>query len=55
MTPPILTAQQAFEICAAHEIENLLANEEEHALLEENNPDLLAAYKAPLALAKEAL
>lgn len=40
-----LTQEQARIIVDAHEIDRLLADEEETDLLEENNPELLTAYE----------
>ena len=40
----MLTKEQAMLICDAHEIFQLLDNEEEVELLEDNNPELLQAY-----------
>lgn len=42
----MITAKQAALLCQAHEVNELLENEEELELLEANNPELLAAYKA---------
>lgn len=42
----MITKEQASLICEAHEIFQLLDNEEEIELLEENNPELLEAYFA---------
>jgi hypothetical protein len=39
-----LTQEQARLIMEAHDIEQMLDNEEEADLLEQNNPDLLHAY-----------
>lgn len=39
-----ITKQQAQALIEAHEIDQLVANEEEFELLKENNPDLLDAY-----------
>ena len=47
----MLTAQQAQLICDAHEVDSLLENEEEVELLEDNNPELLEAYRALSRLA----
>lgn len=52
MARPLFTPEQALEICEAHEIEQLMDNEEERELLLQNNPSLLAAYQALLALAR---
>lgn len=41
-----MNAEQARLICEAHEIFELMENEEEIELLEANNPELLAAYRA---------
>lgn len=40
------TRADAQLICEAHDIDNLLNDEEECDLLEENNPALLSAYQA---------
>ena len=42
----MLTKEQAQMLCDAHEVDSLLENEEEIELLEDNNPELLAAYRA---------
>lgn len=42
----MFTREQARLICEAHEIGETLDNEEEMECLEENNPDLMAAYQA---------
>lgn len=44
-------AGQAMQLAEAHEVEQLLSNEEEVELLEEHNPELLEAYRALWALA----
>ena len=41
-----LTQKQAQMLCEAHEVYALLENEEEIALLDANNPELLDAYYA---------
>jgi hypothetical protein len=48
---PQLTADEAQLLCDAHEIHQLLANEEETELLEANNPELLTAYEKLRAIA----
>lgn len=48
-----MTPEQALEICCAHEIDAVLSNQEEVELLEENNPQLLAAYRALVKRAEE--
>ena len=40
-------------LCDAHELNSLLDDEEERTLLEEQNPELLAAYETLIALAKQ--
>lgn len=40
------TPEQARLIVDAHEVEQLLDNEEEVELLAENNPEILSAYRA---------
>ena len=47
----MLTPDQAMLLVEAHEVQELLENEEEVSLLEENNRELLAAYRALLRLA----
>jgi len=47
-----MTKEQARLIMEAHEIESTLNDEEEVDLLEENNPELLAAYEALRELAE---
>ena len=42
----MLTQIQAQVLCDAHEIYQLLDNEEEIELLDDNNPELLEAYYA---------
>ena len=42
----MLTKEQAQMLCDAHEVDSLLENEEEIELLEDNNPELLDAYRA---------
>lgn len=42
----MLNKQQAQLLVEAHEIDSLLENEEEVELLEDNNPELLTAYRA---------
>lgn len=46
-----LTHAMAAAIVEAHEIDSAMENEEEAELLEENNPELFAAYKALLLIA----
>lgn len=46
-----MNAEQARLICEAHEIFELMENEEEVELLKQNNPWLLEAYRAIAALA----
>ena len=41
-----MTKEQAQQIIEAHEIDKLLRNEEEVECLEQNNPELLSAYRA---------
>ena len=48
---PTLTREQAQALCDAHDVDALLDNEEEVELLEDNNPELLAAYEALRAIA----
>lgn len=48
---PSLTRDEAQLICDAHEIGLLLNNEEEVDLLEQHNPELLAAYEVLAAIA----
>ena len=47
-----MTPEQAQLICEIDEIEKCLDDEEEVACLEENNPELLEAYRALLAFAQ---
>ena len=49
----MLTPIQAYLIAESHELLTLLDNQEELELLESNNPELLDAYRALLALAGE--
>lgn len=46
-----MTKEQAELLIDAHDIAVLLDDEEEVALLEENNPELLSAYRALVAMA----
>ena len=48
---PSLTRDEAQLICDAHEIHQLLDDEEEVELLEKNHPQLLAAYEVLRAIA----
>lgn len=43
-----MNKEQALEIVYAHEIDEMLTNDEERELMQENNPSLLAAYEALL-------
>ena len=47
-----MTKKQAAILIEAHEIDQLLENEEEVEMLEANNPELLAAYRALVRYAK---
>ena len=47
----MLTPEQAMLICDAHELFQLMDNEEEVELLEDNNPELLEAYTELLNMA----
>ena len=49
----MLTQEQAQLICESHEIPQIFENEEEYELLEENNPELLKAYRALVNFAYE--
>jgi hypothetical protein len=40
------TKQHAIQLCDCFEIDSCLNDDEEIAMLEENNPELLEAYKA---------
>lgn len=48
---PALTQEQAQLLVDAHEVAQLMDNEEEVELLKENNPEMLDAYRALLAIA----
>lgn len=47
----VLSMQAAKEICEAHEIEQMMDNEEERELLRENNNGLYWAYVSLLQVA----
>ena len=47
----MLTPEQAMLICDAHELFQLMDNEEEVELMEDNNPELLEAYTELLNMA----
>ena len=49
----MFTQEQAQLICESHEIPQIFENEEEYELLEENNPELLNAYRALVNFAYE--
>ena len=48
-----MTSEQAWLIVEDHELDKLLRDKEEVAYLEENNPDLLVAYRALVSFARE--
>lgn len=47
-----MTKDQAMLIIDMHEIDSLMRDDEERELLEENNPELLEAYRALLKIAE---
>lgn len=48
---PLMTQEEAQLLCDAHEVGQLLRNEEETELLEQHNPGLLTAYEKLWAIA----
>lgn len=50
-SPAIMTPEHAAALCDAHDVHQLLENDEEVEMLREQNPELLAAYKALARLA----
>ncbi len=48
---PLLSQEEAQMLCDAHEVHQLLRNEEETELLEQHNPGLLTAYEKLRAIA----
>lgn len=53
METPMLTKEQAQLLCDTYDVYSLFEDDEELELLTDNNPELLIAYGALLAIAQQ--